>query len=283
MRSAASAKSVTGPRLTVPEAWQRRSLRAPAGYEMLQPSDIFVGFSWRRVLDGSGNYVDNEVGVISLSSMRMSPGNTHDEADLNRRRFYGGGATVPREHVIRGSDLLGRISLGWVAYAKVSEWWPENGFSYPHEAAGLAYGAASLEEAMEQAFSDAIAGYRMLTSAAIRVVYVEAGVSAKPDWDAYARAETITNISAMPFFVYGHFPPKQSDADNYSAHFNFPDDPAALVRYLTSGAGRARTYHTTKSSLTEQSFGFPAWTANMPEKGMARPHFDILLPSWTGK
>jgi TPR repeat protein len=133
------------------------------------------------------------------------------------------------------------------------------------EGGGFAYGAASLQEALEEAAAQAIEGFRRVGGTRIQTVKFEAGVSAKPDYALAQRNGTWTNSSALSFAVGCHYPSFEGEAQRLNCRPQFPQEAKELARWLLAPEQKNREY------AERKSFGVYL-------DGSHRPRADLPLP-----
>lgn len=252
--------------------YKSRKLIPPLGLTEMQPSEVLLGFRWRM-----GGKTPVIPGELEFASMRMAPGSTLDEAIANRNSVNFG-SSMYRDKVIRASSELGRLTLGWVVWVLISDWVHSyDGTDTPTKRTGnVVYGAASLNEGMALAFQRSKKEYdQKFPGSTYRYFYIQAGISAKPDYAQFREAKTLVGdwgtlsvVCAIEFVL----PENASDAEEYSLIPEHPDTPEEFVQYVRSMP--MKVYKSRTSTDRSISYGLSAMS-NMPDKYLPEPIFEV--------
>lgn len=261
----------------MPMGWFARHLLPPPGYESLEAVDVFFSAPYRRVLQfkkGNG-WPTPKPDEIDWDWMYLLPGNNYDEARQNKIKTSGNdfmyeGLTV------RGSDMIGAITLGWVAYVHVADWTPRPG--WPTSGAGMAYGAASFDEALEVAYRSALQAYRNVSSGPVRRVTCIVGVSARPNFDLYYKSNNGgTGLYPLAYLGIFQTPAFEDEARGYGLVPTFPSDPAQFPRFVRSMPQRNYQYRTADGRLFKNWFGLSEIGNRLVDRPGGRAVIDDLV------
>jgi hypothetical protein len=266
---------VTGVLLAeAPAAWKARQLRAPKGYEMLAPSDVFVGLDWKNSPPNGAAWV----GALNLTgqNLRMAPGNDFAEASASLSAGMRG--VFPTGRVLSGRQQRDHAGFGWVVWLSLMDWTPETPYAYPTTAAVFVSGGASLDEAIAEAFRQAKPAYHKLTDQPVRTFYLEAGVAARADYAQYREAGTFTYASGLPYAFFCHLPRTAEAARRYGFTPQIPETPEGFVDYVRSL--KAREYLPTPAVNADGTPARPErWGRwgfyNTPRADLPPPVFDV--------
>lgn len=256
---------------STPASWAERHLKAPKGYEMLEPSDVILAFWGNRFKGGS-----------DPTSGELAAGSSLEEAK-HISAVVIDAHQLPNFEALKGSDQLGRISLGWVAYVTLTDKGVfdanATGMYRDNKACGFVYGAVSKEEALTEAFRAAITEFRKLTSLPIHWFSVTVGVSAKPDWDRYKAKQTVAGPYNLLVFGSGACTDIEHMKDYGSPPETAEEFPAFFERFKKRSYELSPLNPLAHAQLLAR---FPYWdghtplTVNCPEPMMPEPIFEIV-------